>query len=71
VTVEDHLVDGDGELELTVGRSYREAPDTDGEVQLVAPTGEPVDLPLGRTVTAEVIDAVGVDLVARVHRARA
>jgi ribosomal protein S12 methylthiotransferase len=71
VTVEDHLVDEAGELELTVGRSYREAPDTDGEVQLVAPTGDPVDLPLGRTVTAEVIDALGVDLVARVHRARA
>jgi ribosomal protein S12 methylthiotransferase len=71
VTVEDHLVDDAGALELTVARSYREAPDTDGEVQLVAPTGEPVDLPLGRTVTAEVIDAVGVDLVARVHRARA
>jgi ribosomal protein S12 methylthiotransferase len=71
VTVEDHLVDEAGDLELTVARSYREAPDTDGEVQLVAPTGEPVDLPLGRTVTAEVVDAVGVDLVARVHRARA
>jgi ribosomal protein S12 methylthiotransferase len=71
VTVEDHLVDEAGTLELTVARSYREAPDTDGEVQLVAPTGDPVDLPLGRTVTAEVIDAVGVDLVARVHRARA
>jgi ribosomal protein S12 methylthiotransferase len=71
VTVEDHLVTDDGGLELTAGRSYREAPDTDGEVQLVGPDGDPVDLPLGRTVTAEVVDAVGVDLVARVRRDRA
>jgi ribosomal protein S12 methylthiotransferase len=79
VTVEDHVVgdedDLPGGLALTVGRSYREAPDTDGEVQLVAdgPDGMPVpvDLPRGRTVTAEVTDAIGVDLVARVHRARA
>ncbi len=74
VTVEDHLVDDAGDLELTVGRSYREAPDTDGEVQLVTPgpAGEllPVDLPLGRTVTAEVVDAVGVDLVACVSTGR-
>jgi ribosomal protein S12 methylthiotransferase len=31
----------------------------------------PADLPRGRTVTAEVVDAVGVDLVARVRRSRA
>jgi ribosomal protein S12 methylthiotransferase len=49
---------------LTAGRSYREAPDTDGEVQLVDAAGREVDLPVGRTVTAEVVDAVGVDLVA-------
>ncbi|MEX1164433.1 MAG: 30S ribosomal protein S12 methylthiotransferase RimO [Nitriliruptor sp.] len=71
VTVEEQHVGADGTLELTVGRSYREAPDTDGEVQLVSVDGYPVDLPLGRTVTAEVVDAVGVDLVAEVDRARA
>jgi ribosomal protein S12 methylthiotransferase len=76
VTVEDH-VDGDDEdgLQLTVGRSYREAPDTDGEVQLVTAAADgrlvPADLPRGRAVTAEVIDAIGVDLVAQVHGARA
>jgi ribosomal protein S12 methylthiotransferase RimO len=73
VTVEEHLyadgpsaprVRGDGPLELTIGRSYREAPDTDGEVQLVDTAGAPVDVPLGRTVIARVVDAVGVDLVA-------
>ena len=55
------------------GRSYREAPDTDGEITLVARdtrTGasrpSPADLPAGRTVTARVVDAVGVDLVAAV-----
>jgi ribosomal protein S12 methylthiotransferase len=76
VTVEDHVGGEDlGELQLTVGRSYREAPDTDGEVQLVTEAADgrlvPADLPRGRTVTAEVIDAVGVDLVAQVHGARA
>jgi ribosomal protein S12 methylthiotransferase len=74
VTVEDHHDDGEGAV-TTVGRSYREAPDTDGEVELVTdgPDGAltPADLPRGRTVTAEVVDAVGVDLVARVRRARA
>ena len=62
VTVEERL-DLDGEV-VTVARSYREAPDTDGEVQLVTPDGDPADLPVGRTVTATVTDAVGVDLVA-------
>jgi ribosomal protein S12 methylthiotransferase len=70
VTVEERLgEDGtpadDGEVaSVTVGRSYREAPDTDGEVQLVAPDGTPADLPVGRTVPATVVEAVGVDLVA-------
>lgn len=57
----------------TLGRSYREAPETDGEIRLVLPggaggaaarAGDPVDLPVGRTVDAEVIAADGVDLVA-------
>jgi ribosomal protein S12 methylthiotransferase len=68
VTVEDRI-DGPGGSaapELVVGRSYREAPDTDGEVQLVASDGTPADLPTGRTVTARVVDAIGVDLVADV-----
>jgi ribosomal protein S12 methylthiotransferase len=74
VTVEDHLEDGEGPAS-TVGRSYREAPDTDGEIELVTEGSDgtliPADLPRGRTVTAEVVDAVGVDLVARVRRSRA
>jgi ribosomal protein S12 methylthiotransferase len=63
-------VDEDGH-HLTVGRSYREAPDTDGETELVDADGHPVDLPVGRTVTATVVDTVGVDLVARVDVATA
>jgi ribosomal protein S12 methylthiotransferase len=69
VTVQD-TVDEDGH-HLTVGRSYREAPDTDGETELVDADGHPVDLPVGRTVTATVVDTVGVDLLARVDVATA
>ncbi|MDX1620840.1 MAG: 30S ribosomal protein S12 methylthiotransferase RimO [Nitriliruptorales bacterium] len=46
------------------GRSHREAPETDGEVRLVTGDGEPMDLPVGRTVTATVDHAEGVDFVA-------
>jgi ribosomal protein S12 methylthiotransferase len=63
VTVEEVVTEA-GAVELCAGRSYREAPETDGEVQLVGRDGSPVDLPVGRTVTARVVDAVGVDLVA-------
>jgi ribosomal protein S12 methylthiotransferase len=74
VIVQEHT-EADG-VAVTVGRSYREAPDTDGEVQLVVAgtgglDGAPADLPAGRTVTARVVDAVGVDLVAEVDRASA
>ncbi len=84
VTVQERL-DEDG-ASLTLGRSYREAPDTDGDIQLITtrtPTGAaanspadglvstPADLPVGRTVTATVVDAVGVDLIATVDRASA
>ncbi|MFP4310836.1 MAG: 30S ribosomal protein S12 methylthiotransferase RimO [Nitriliruptoraceae bacterium] len=51
----------------SVGRSFREAPDTDGEVALIAPDGRPAALPVGRIVTARVLDSVGVDLVAEVN----
>lgn len=48
-----------------VARSYREAPDTDGEIRLVAGDGvAPARLAVGRTVTAQVVAAEGVDLVA-------
>ena len=67
VLVEEHLDGG----ALTVGRSYREAPDTDGEVQVVTVDGAAAHLPVGRMVTAEVVDAVGVDLVAEVTVASA
>jgi ribosomal protein S12 methylthiotransferase len=69
VTVQEHLEE-DGVV-ATLGRSYREAPDTDGEVHLVDAGGGPVDVPVGRTVTARVVDAVGVDLVAEVDVAGA
>lgn len=63
VTVERRLADVGGP---TLGRSYREAPDTDGEIELVGPDGEPAAVEVGRTVRARVIDAIGVDLVAEV-----
>jgi ribosomal protein S12 methylthiotransferase len=56
---------------LTLARSYREAPDTDGEIQLVDGEGRAVDLPVGRSLTATVVGTVGVDLVARVEVATA
>ena len=76
VTVEERLAEdgmpaGESEVAaVTVGRSYREAPDTDGEVQLVAADGTPADLPVGRTVPATVVEAAGVDLVAVVDGRR-
>jgi ribosomal protein S12 methylthiotransferase len=63
----DEAIDGDA----SVGRTYREAPDTDGEVTLLAPDGQPAALPVGRIVTARVLDSVGVDLVAEVDPATA
>jgi ribosomal protein S12 methylthiotransferase len=66
VLVEERVEAEDGALIEVVGRSEREAPDTDGEVQLVTADGAPPDLPVGRMVAATVRDAVGVDLVAEV-----
>jgi ribosomal protein S12 methylthiotransferase len=78
VTVQEVIEDEDGQppgappaAPLTLARSYREAPDTDGEIQLVDGDGRAVDLPVGRTLTATVVDTVGVDLVARVEVATA
>ena len=48
-------VDGAG----AVGRSYREAPETDGEVRVPG-----CEVPVGRTVAVEVVDNDGVDLIA-------
>ena len=62
----DEVVTEDGEVAVCSARSYREAPDTDGEVMLVTSDGTPVELPVGRRVRARVVDAVGVDLVAEV-----
>ena len=55
----------------TLGRSHREAPDTDGEIELVAAGGVPAAVPVGRVVTARVLDSTGVDLVAEVDAATA
>ena len=60
--VEDDPTDG----VRTLARSYREAPDTDGEIALVAADGSPAAVPAGRILTARVLDSVGVDLVAEV-----
>ncbi len=66
----DVLVDGtdDDEVEglRTVGRSYREAPDTDGDVTLLGPGGTAAEIPAGRMVRARVLESVGVDLRAQV-----
>lgn len=70
VTVETTETD-DGGVVHCAGRSYREAPETDGEIVLVDARRRPLDLPVGRTVTAEVVEAVGVDLVAVTDAARA
>ncbi|MCC5947294.1 MAG: MiaB/RimO family radical SAM methylthiotransferase [Nitriliruptoraceae bacterium] len=64
VLVDRH--DPDDTRPAALGRSSREAPDTDGEIALVTPDGTPADLPVGRLVTARVVDTVGVDLVAEV-----
>jgi len=50
--VEDDPVDG----VRTVARSYREAPDTDGEITLVASDGTPAAVPVGRILTARVLE---------------
>ena len=58
--------EGPREPRATIARSYREAPDTDGEIRLFGPDGQAADLPVGRTLTVRVGSAVGVDLVATV-----
>jgi len=61
VIVQEH-VDG-----ATLARSYREAPDTDGDIVLRTDDGRDADLPVGRLVTATIVASEGVDLVAEVH----
>ena len=43
-----------------IGRSYRESPETDGEVRLPG-----CEVPVGRMVPVRVLDAVGMDLIAQ------
>lgn len=69
--VADGSLDGPDGESITVARSYREAPDTDGEIQLVTADGAAADLPIGRLLTARVIDTFGVDLIAEVEPATA
>ncbi len=66
VLVEEHLQDDGGIVVEVVGRSAREAPDTDGEVRLVTAGGAPADVPVGRMVPATIAATDGVDLVAEV-----
>ena len=54
VLVEERDDDG------VIGRSYRESPETDGEVRLPG-----CDIPLGRMVDAVVTEASGLDLIAQ------
>ncbi len=63
VTVQ--TIDEEGGVPATIARSYREAPDTDGEIRLLDRAGRPIEVPVGRTLRAEVTEAVGVDLRAR------
>ena len=67
----DEVEDAGTPAERTLGRSYREAPDTDGEIELRARDGSPAAVPPGRIVTARVVDSGGVDLVAEVDAATA
>lgn len=48
-----------------VARSYREAPDTDGEIQILNPNHHPVAV--GQTARVHIVDADGVDLIARLE----
>jgi ribosomal protein S12 methylthiotransferase len=55
----------------TWGRSYREAPETDGEIRLVPPgrslgagAGDALVVPVGRSLRVDVVGAEGVDLLA-------
>ncbi|MFT5223567.1 MAG: ribosomal protein S12 methylthiotransferase, partial [Glaciecola sp.] len=57
VLVEDDVVVG------TLGRSWREAPDTDGEVRLEDADGRPVEVPAGRTIPVLITASEGVDLI--------
>ena len=75
VLVEEHVVErgsehrtdpDSGRMIEVVGRSAREAPDTDGEVRLVAADGHPVEVPVGRMVSARIVAQEGVDLVGEV-----
>ncbi|MEX0592113.1 MAG: 30S ribosomal protein S12 methylthiotransferase RimO [Nitriliruptoraceae bacterium] len=61
VIVQEH-VEG-----ATLARSYREAPDTDGDIMLRTDDGRDADLPVGRLVTATIVESEGVDLIAEVH----
>lgn len=65
VIVQEH----DTEAGVTLARSYREAPDTDGEIELVDASGAAATLPVGSAARVEVVDTVGVDLVARLVEA--
>jgi ribosomal protein S12 methylthiotransferase len=56
------LIEGQGDG-LTVGRSYRDAPEIDGLVLL---SGAIPPAPVGQMVTAEITDAMEYDLVGRV-----
>ena len=61
VIVQEH----DADAGLTLARSYREAPDTDGEIEVVAADGGPATLTVGQHARVAVVDTVGVDLVGR------
>lgn len=57
-TVSDHPTE-------IVGRSYREAPDTDGEIQIVNPNTHA--LSVGAKADVHIVDTDGVDLIARLE----
>lgn len=61
-TVEVLVEESDPEFGV-VGRSWREAPDTDGEVRLEDADGHSLDVPIGRLVPVRIAASEGVDLV--------
>lgn len=65
LTVLIDRIEQDGQI---LARSYREAPDTDGEILL--PAHPKTSLRAGETATARIIDTDGVDLIGHLEHAR-
>lgn len=60
-TLEVLVEDRDEEMGEAIGRSYRESPESDGEIRIMD-----CDTPVGRRVPVRIVDSMGVDLLAAV-----